>query len=128
MSPSIQIIFFFFQLFEIASQKLSPMLPELAWKSCVLCTTKLNELNEFCVLDEFEASRKLISEGSLSKLIQSCLEGKVGAHFTTRVKIFTVSLNLTLVIILGILKCIMMLTIRLKLSVYCVPQNYTNIN
>ena len=43
----------------------------------MLCTTNCDK---FCVLDEFEASRKLISEGSLGKLIQSCLEDKVGAH------------------------------------------------
>ena len=42
----------------------------------MLCTTKFDE---FCVLDEFEANRKLISEGSLGKLIQSCLQDKVGA-------------------------------------------------
>lgn len=59
--------------FEVASQNLSSTLPVLAWKSCVLCTTNFDT---FCVLDEFEANRKLIGEGSLGKLIQSCLEDK----------------------------------------------------
>ena len=65
----------FLQPFEVDAQKLVLLIPPRARRSCVLCS---KNCKEYGVLDDINNTGSFSDLGSMGKLIQSCLEDKVG--------------------------------------------------